>query len=147
MNNFLLINIMFCFLIVAIPIFMQRTAYQSIDENKFKKYKMKKFGFLFKSIQGKSASTNGVILPMLIIQIQGYIVGILTFSFVVINEIFHFLEESIGVVIIVLFIHLFIAILTTVITGLVSKKRWASCIAAHWHRFIGGVVGSILNDF
>ncbi len=123
MNNFLLINIMFCFLIVAIPIFMQRTAYQSIDENKFKKYKMKKFGFLFKSIQGESASTNGVILPMLIIQIQGYIVGILTFSFVVINEIFHFLEESIGVVIIVLFIHLFIAILTTVITGFVSKKR------------------------
>ena len=84
---------------------------------------MKKFGFLFKSIQGESASTNGVILPMLIIQIQGYIVGILTFSFVVINEIFHFLEESIGVVIIVLFIHLFIAILTTVITGFVSKKR------------------------
>ncbi len=34
-----------------------------------------------------------------------------------------FIEESIGVVIIVLFIHVFISILITIITGIVSKKR------------------------
>ena len=40
MPNFFLLNIFFCFLIVIIPIFMQRTSYQSIDETKFKKYKI-----------------------------------------------------------------------------------------------------------
>ena len=35
MPNFFLLNIFFCFLIIAIPIFMQRTSYQSIDERKF----------------------------------------------------------------------------------------------------------------
>lgn len=122
----ILIGFIFASLIVAIPIFMQQTTYQSIDETKFKKYKIKRLGFLFKGMQGESASTYGVILPMLIIQIQGYILGILTFSFVIINEIFHFIEESIGIVIIVLFIHVFISILITVITvitGIISKKR------------------------
>lgn len=120
---FLILNIFFCFLIVAIPIFMQRTSYQSIDEKKFKKYKINSFGFLFKGMQGESASTYGVIMPMLVIQIQGYILGILTLSFVIMNEIFNFIEESIGIVIIILFIHVFISILITIITGIISKRR------------------------
>jgi hypothetical protein len=123
MDKFLLPNIFFCFLIVAIPIFMQQTAHQSIDGNKFKKYKVKKLGFLFKGMQGESARTSGVILPMLAIQIQGYVVGISTFLLILINGVLNFIEESIGVVIIVLFIHVFISILITIITGIVSKKR------------------------
>ena len=118
-----LINSYFCFLIVVIPIFIQLSAYQSIDENKFKKYKIKKFGFLFKGMQGKSASTHGVILPMLIIQIQGYIIGIITFIFAVINEILKFIYGIEVIVAIVWFIHTVIIVLIATITGIVSKKR------------------------
>ena len=123
MPNFFLLNIFFCFLIVVIPIFMQRTSYQNIDETKFKKYKIKRLGFLFKGMQGESASTYGVILPMLIIQIQGYIVGIVTLTLVIINEFIRFVNEPIGIVIIVLIVHVIISIMITIITGMVSRKR------------------------
>ena len=119
----ILIGFIFAGLIVAIPIFMQRTTYQSIDERKFKIYKLKKIGFLFKGMQGESSSSHGIILPMLIIQIQGYIVGILSFSLVVINEIIQLFNDSVLMVIIILFIHVFVVILLTVITGFISKKR------------------------
>ena len=119
----ILIGFIFASLIVVIPIFMQRTTYQSIDERKFKIYKLKKIGFLFKGMQGKSSSSHGIILPMLIIQIQGYIVGILSFSLVVINEIIQLFKDSVLMVIIILFIHVFVVILLTMITGFISKKR------------------------
>lgn len=119
----ILIGFILASLIIAIPIFMQRTTYQSIDESKFKKYKIKKIGFLFKGMQGESASSYGIILPMLIIQIQGYVVGIASIVFVVINEISYFVEDAVLVVIITLFLHVFVAILITIITGIISKKR------------------------
>ena len=109
--------------IVAIPIFMQQTAYQGIDESKFIKYKIKRFGFLFRGMQGQSASTHGVILPMLVIQIQGYVVGLVTLIFVIINESIHIVNDSVLVTVIVLFIHAIVAIAITVITGLISKRR------------------------
>ena len=102
---------------------MQRTSYQSIDETKFKKYKIKRLGFLFKGMQGESASTYGVILPMLIIQIQGYVLGILTLTFVIINEFVKFIDEPIGIVIIVLFVSTLLSIIITIITVIISKKR------------------------
>ena len=74
-------------------------------------------------MQGESSSSHGIILPMLIIQIQGYIVGILSFSLVVINEIIQLFNDSVLMVIIILFIHVFVVILLTVITGFISKKR------------------------
>ena len=123
MPNLFLLSIFFCFLIVIIPIFMQRTAYQSIDERKFKKYKIKRLGFLFKGMQGESASTYGVILPMLAIQIQGYFLGIITFTFVITNEFVEFIDEPVGIVIIGLIVHVLISIIITIITGLVSRKR------------------------
>lgn len=123
MKGFLLFNIFLCFIIIAIPIFMQRTSYQSIDENKFKKHKIKRLGFLFKGMQGESASTYGVILPMLVIQIQGYIIGVLTLLFVILNELFNFIEDSTGIVIIILFIHVLIVVFITIITGVISKRK------------------------
>ena len=119
----ILIGLTFAFLIIAIPIFMQRTTYQSIEEHKFKLYKIKKFGFLFRGMQGESASTHGLILPMLIIQTQGYILGILSFLLVIVNDIFTFFEDSLLLIVILLFIHILIVIFITVITGLISKKR------------------------
>ena len=123
MSNFFILNIFFCFLIVVIPIFMQRTSDQSIDQTKFKKYKIKRLGFLFKGMQGESASTYDVILPMLIIQIQGYVVGIMTFTLVIINEFTKLVDELIGIVIIVLITHVLISIIITIITGMISRKR------------------------
>ena len=123
MSNFFILNIFFCFLIVVIPIFMQRTSDQSIDQTKFKKYKIKRLGFLFKGMQGESSSTYGVILPMLIIQIQGYVVGIMTLTFVIINEFTKLVDELIGIVIIVLITHVLISIIITIITGMISRKR------------------------
>lgn len=103
--------------------FLQRTSYQSIDEDKFKLYKIKKLGFLFKGMQGQSARTHGVILPMLIIQIQGYVVGIVTFCLFIFNKIYSFVNDSILMGIIILFIHDIITILITIITGFISKRR------------------------
>ena len=123
MSNFFILNIFFCFLIVVIPIFIQRTSDQSIDQTKFKKYKIKRLGFLFKGMQGESASTYGVILPMLIIQIQGYVVGIMTLTLVIINEFTKLVDELIGIVIIVLITHVLISIIITIITGMISRKR------------------------
>lgn len=123
MSNFFILNIFFCFLIVVIPIFMQRTSDQSIDQTKFKKYKIKRLGFLFKGMQGESASTYGVILPMLIIQIQGYVVGIMTLTLVIVNEFTKLVDELIGIVIIVLITHVLISIIITIITGMISRKR------------------------
>lgn len=39
------------------------------------------------------------------------------------KSVLQFLEDAVLIVIIVLFIHIFIAILTTIFTGLISKKR------------------------
>lgn len=117
------IGFIFACLIIGIPIFMQRTSYQSIDEDKFKLYKIKKIGFLFKGMQGESARTHGVILPMLIIQIQGYVLGICSFCFLIFDEIYQFSIDALLVIIITLFIHDVVCVLTTIITGFISKRR------------------------
>ncbi len=74
-------------------------------------------------MQGQSATTCGVILPMLVIQIQGYVVGITTLIFVVINELTKFIEEPFGIVVIILFSNVLISIIVMIITGMVSRKR------------------------
>ena len=122
---FIVYSLFFSFIIIAIPIFLQRTSYQSIDENKFKLYKIKMVGFLFKGMQGQSASTHGIILPMLIIQIQGYILGLLSFATIAINEVFLLsIDEVLFLIITIeLFIHTFVVIMITVIAGFVGNRR------------------------
>jgi len=71
----------------------------------------------------QSASSHGIIMPMLIIQIQGYIVGSVLFAFVVINDIFLFSKYSVPVSMITFCIHAFVVFLISVITGFVSYKR------------------------
>ena len=110
-------------LIISVPLFMQRTSYQSINEKKFKLYRIKRLGFLFRGMQGTSASSHGVILPMLYIQIQGYVVGILSLMLFIISEIYNFFKECFLILIVTLFIHIFSIIIITVISGFISKKR------------------------
>ena len=124
MDIFLRLHFIFLvILIISIPLFMQRTSYQSINEKKFKLYRIKRFGFLFRGMQGASASSHGVILPMLYIQIQGYVVGILSLILFVISEIYNFFKECFLILIVTMFIHMFSIIIITVISGFISKKR------------------------
>ena len=60
---------------------------------------------------------------MLIIQIQGYVVGILSFVLVILNEAFHFVKDAVLVVIVILLVHTYVVIFINVITGYISKKR------------------------
>ncbi len=119
----ILYSLFFSFVIIATPIFSQRTAYQSIDENKFKLYKIKKLGFLFKGMQGQSASKHGVIMPMLIIQIQGYLLGLLSFALVVIDEMLLLPIDAVLINIIVLLVHGFAVMFVTIFAGLAGKRR------------------------
>ena len=119
----ILYSLFFSFVIIATPIFSQRTAYQSIDEHQFMLYKIKKLGFLFKGMQGQSASKHGVIMPMLIIQIQGYLLGLLSFALVVIDEMLLLPIDAVLLNIIVLLVHCFVIIFVTIIAGLVGKRR------------------------
>ena len=102
---------------------MQRTADQGIDQYNFKRYKIKRFGFLFKGMQGVPANKHGIILPMLIIQVQGYILGISSFFLIMANEMFAFLKDAVIVVVIIFFVHVCAITFTTIMTGIISKKR------------------------
>ncbi len=119
---YILAGLFFTFIIVALPIFMQRTAHQSIDEKKYKLYKIKHLGFLFKGMQGESASNYGVIMPMLIIQMQGYVLGVIALGLIIYGEIFNFLIYIV-IIIIMTLIHELVSIAVTVITGYIGNKR------------------------
>ena len=125
MDYVILLDLFCIFLIIATPIFMQRTAYQTIHENKFKLIKLKKIGFLFKGMQGQSATSHGVIWPMLVVQIQGYILGIIALIFMVCVLEFEFVDITLVSLIIIatLIIHCFICVVVTEIAGFIGKKR------------------------
>ena len=112
-------------LIVLIPLLSQATADQGIDTSKFKLVKIKRLGFLFRGmgIPPDSVSKDGILLPMLVIQIQGYILGILTLLFVIFNEILHFIDKTSFFAISVLILHLLIVFFTLIVTECVSKRR------------------------
>ena len=121
MKIFAALFMIFC--IIALPIFMQRTAHQNIAEDKFKLYKIKHLRFLFVGMQGSSASLHGVILPMLIIQIQGYVLGLISIILLICGIIFNFLTNAVIVIIVILFIHAIISIVISIIAGYISNKR------------------------
>ena len=109
--------------IILFPILSQIKAHQSVDEEKFKHYKLKAFDFLFKGMQGKSVEKYGIIMPMLIVQLQGYIVGILTLCFIIICEISKIIENYLSIVAIIFIVHVITVILITQIAGQFAKKR------------------------
>ena len=109
--------------IILFPILSQMRAYQSIEEEKFKHYKIKTFDFLFKGIQGKSVEKYGIIAPMLIVQLQGYIVGILILCFIIICECSKIIENYLIIVAIIFVVHAITVILIIQIAGQLAKKR------------------------
>ena len=109
--------------IILFPILSQIRAHQSVDEEKFKHYKLKTFDFLFKGMQGKSVEKYGIIVPMLIVQLQGYIVGVLTLCFIIICEIGKIMENYFTIVAIIFIVHAITVILITEIAGQFAKKR------------------------
>ena len=109
--------------IILFPILSQIKAHQSVDEEKFKHYKIKTFDFLFKGIQGKSVEKYGIIAPMLIVQLQGYIVGILILCFIIICECSKIIENYLIIVAIIFVVHAITVILIIQIAGQLAKKR------------------------
>ena len=109
--------------IILFPILSQIRGHQSIEEEKFKHYKIKTFDFLFKGMQGKSVEKYGIIMPMLIVQLQGYIVGILTLCFIIICESSKIIENYFSIVAIIFMVHTITVILIIQIAGQLAKKR------------------------
>ena len=110
-------------IIILFPILSQIRGHQSIEEEKFKHYKIKTFDFLFKGMQGKSVEKYGIIMPMLIVQLQGYIVGILTLCFIIICESSKIIENYLSIVAIIFIVHTITVILIIQIAGQLAKKR------------------------
>lgn len=91
-------------LMPIIPLVSQVRAAASIIPHNFKKIKIKRFSFLFKGIGGKdsiygSVKDYGIILPMFILQILGYILCILSIIIVVLCIAFHVLLYKIVMII------------------------------------------------
>ena len=108
---------------ILFPILGQIKKYQTIDDEKeFKKIKVKKLGFLFRGINGASPSKDGVVIPMLYVQIQGYVVGILIL-FVGILCSFDINEMTISFLVIVSSAHTYVTMLVSFIAGDIGKHR------------------------
>lgn len=117
------VYLIFILVIILFPILSQIRGHQSIEEEKFKHYKIKTFKFLFKGMQGKPVEKYGIIMPMLIVQLQGYIVGILTLCFMIICETSKIMENYFTIVAIVFVVHAITVILIIQIAGQLAKKR------------------------
>ena len=74
-------------------------------------------------MQGKPVEKYGIIMPMLIVQLQGYIVGILTLFFIIICETVKIMENYFTIVAIIFVVHAITVILITQIAGEFAKKR------------------------
>ena len=117
--------IIFPIFILITPLTITFRAHYAIDEYKFKLYKVKYFWFLFTGMRFKSARTHGLILPMLIMQIQGYLFGVASLLIIWLHEAYYIFEEStvVASVIIICFAHEFIITIVMNVTAFVSQKR------------------------
>lgn len=123
-----IISIVILILAMAlVPIFLQLTAYQGINDNYFKRIKIRYFKFMFKAIEWQSAAKRGVIIPMLVIQIMGYIFALVATIVTCILLFAVHNENNLQLILIVNSVMcglvIIISIVTVVITGIVSKKR------------------------
>lgn len=103
----------------------QIRAHESIREKCFKLYKVKYFGFLFKAFQNESPSTHGLILPMLYVQVQGYVIGISNAIFALINYEYFLVDYSVvfGTIACSALFQFISTGIILMITEVVSKKR------------------------
>lgn len=109
------------------PVFLQLTAYQGINDNYFKRIKIRRFKFLFKAINWQSAVKRGVIIPMLVVQISGYILALISIILTIILVFAINVDNRLQITVIVngaiLGIEIIAAIVTYIVTGIVSRKR------------------------
>ena len=71
--------------ILAISLWGTYRSYDTVDDDKFKRVKIKKFKFLFMAIGHKDVEKHGVILPFFIFQVASYILAIAVFIIGIIN--------------------------------------------------------------
>lgn len=74
-------------------------------------------------MQGSSASLHSVILPMLIIQVQGYVLGLISIILLICGIILNFLNNALIIIIVIVFIHTILSIMISIIAGYISNKR------------------------
>lgn len=108
--------------VVAFPILGQIKMHQSINEKGLKLVKIKRLGFLFRGMQGESPSTHGVVIPMLYIQIQGYVLGFLILIFGMFSS-FELNPTTVFILISVFIIHIIVVISISMIAGYISERR------------------------
>lgn len=115
------------FFMASFPVFLQSTAYQGINDNYFKRIKIKRFKFLFKAIGWQSTAKRGVIIPMLIIQIMGYVFALAAViaSCVLLLSVYN--ENNLRILLIVnssmCGVVMIVSFVAFVMTSMVSKRR------------------------
>ena len=125
MNSEILRYVLIVVITMIIAVIFQLKTHLVITECCFKLYKVKYIGFLFRAFQGKSPSTHGLIFPMLYIQAQGYIIGILNICFALINSYFYLVDYKFVFTTLVwsaMYQYVSAGIII-VITEMISKKR------------------------
>lgn len=114
-------------LMALVPVLLQLTAYQGINDKYFRRIKLKHFKFLFKAIGWQSSAKRGVIIPMLVIQISGYIFALISTIFTIVYAFVVNVDDCLRIPVIVdgvIFgIEIIISIATDIITGIVSRRR------------------------
>lgn len=120
-------SIVFCIVGMAlVPVVAQNTANQGINDKNFRRIKIKRFKFLFKAFGGESVEKHGIIISMLVIQIFGYCMSLLSIIATLILLILLSSDNKLKIICITLFIVLAFVIITyvcvNIATMIVSKR-------------------------
>lgn len=117
------------FIISALAPFMQIRLYE-INPDLFSKIKIKRFSFLFRGVGGKTSiygdvQEYGIVLPLFILQVLGYVIASLVIVTVLLLLYMFKLDlNTIAIIVAIIMIsYSMIAIATTAIVILISKKR------------------------
>lgn len=70
--------VFFIFLMALIPPFAQFKITDVVNGGAFKSIKIKRLAFMFRAPGGASVSKDGVPVPMLVVQIAGYVIALLS---------------------------------------------------------------------
>lgn len=115
--------IFFIMLMALIPPFAQFKITDVVNAGAFKSIRIKKLAFMFRSPGGASVSKDGIPTPMLIVQIVGYVVALLSMILNILLLIF--LEEPLKIMatttIFILVSEVILLIIFVAIVGIISK--------------------------
>ena len=110
--------------IIFVSIFAPLKHWDTIDDSKFRKIKIKKFRRFFTTIGFQNVATHGIIIPLFVSQLTSYIVFIVT---IIVGIIFIINQQSpVTLSAIILVIETFAYITLIIVLSIVSRKRQQS---------------------